>query len=255
MRALLARYAGVPPHRLDYTALLRDTNVFRAGRALVWDAEAHRGLGALLAEAEAREDLQAAGDCLRGRTPADPAAMKVSCELEFWAFFAPGGFRRVLYVGSGAYPQTAIHALERLPDLRVDGVDAVPHCTVLCAAVAEKLGLGDRLRPRTARGEALDPDVVAAYDGFLLSSAVTPKNAIIEQLLRHRRPGARIYAREDAAHPQFYAPVEVRHPDVLPAREARVRWLREKGYPAWLPEGCEVDEPPADPRRRPEAAP
>lgn len=63
-------------------------------------------------------------------------------------------------MGAGAYPQTAIHALERLPDLRVDAVDAVPHCTVLCAAVAERLGLGGRLRPRTPRAEELERETI-----------------------------------------------------------------------------------------------
>jgi hypothetical protein len=240
VRRLVEAYRGVPPHELDYTALLEATNCFGAGRHLEWDEDSFGRLQAMLSEAEAWLDLQAAWRCLSDGSAGDPAEMKVSCELEFWAFFEPLGAGRVLYVGSGAYPQTALYALERLPLLRVDGVDLVPHCSVLCSAVAERLGLADRLSAFTLPGEELSSDLVASYDAFFVSSAVRPKNAIIERILRHRRPHAPIYAREDEAHPYFYEPVGVDHPEVMSARRARARWAEAKGSPAPLPEGCEV---------------
>lgn len=241
MRRLVEKYSGIAPHEPDYTALLEDTNVFRRGRGLVYDDISCRKLGTLVAEAEARLDLEAAWRCLTGGQGPSPDEMKLSCELEDWAFFEPAGFSRVLYIGSGAYPLIALYALGRQPGLHLDGIDIVPHCTVLCSQVAAKLGLGDRLRASTADGIAVEPDVIAQYDGFFLSSAVRPKNAIIERLLRHKRPGTRIYAREDEAHPYFYEPVRVEHPDLLPARAARARWARERGSPLVLPPGCEVD--------------
>lgn len=240
MRTLVEAYRGVPPHELDYTALLKATNCFGAGRHLEWDQGSFDRLQAMLSEAEAWLDLQAAWRCLLEARAGDPAEMKVSCELEFWAFFEPLGAGRVLYVGSGAYPQTALYALERLPLLRVDGIDLVPHCSVLCSAIAARLGLAERLSAFTLPGEELSSELVASYDGFFVSSAVRPKNAIIERILRHRRPHAPIYAREDEAHPHFYEPVGVDHPEVMSARRARARWAEAKGSPAPLPEGCEV---------------
>ena len=240
MRRLVEAYRGVPPHQLDYTALLEATNRFGAGRQLEWDQASFVELQAMLSEAEAWLDLQAAWRCLSEGTAGDPATMKVSSELEFWAFFEPLGAGRVLYVGSGAYPQTALYALERLPELRVDGIDLVPHCSVLCSALAERLGLAGRLVAFTVPGEELSPDLIGSYDGFFVSSAVRPKNTIIDRILRYRRPHAPIYAREDEAHPDFYEPVEVDHPEVLSARRARARWAEAKGSPAPLPAGCEV---------------
>lgn len=241
MRRLVEANRGVPPHQLDYTALLRATNRFGAGRDLEWDEDSFTRLQAMLSEAEAWLDLRAAWRCLSEGSAGDPAVMKVSCGLEFWAFFEPLGKGRVLYVGSGAYPQTALYALERLPGLSIDGVDLVPHCSVLCSAVAERLGLTGRLAALTVPGEELPRDLIASYDGFFLSSAVRPKNAIIDRILRHRRPHTPLYVREDEAHPLFYEPVEVDHPEVLSARQARARWAEAKGDPAPLPEGCEVD--------------
>lgn len=246
MRRLLEAYSKVPPHELDYTALLRATNVFGAGARLEWDEEAAKRVGVLLAEAEARLDLEAAWACLSGGAQPDVEAMKVSAELELWAFFERHPLRRVLWVGCGAYPTTALAALQRLPELTIDGVDVVPHCTVLCSAVAARLGLSGRLRALTVPGEELDPQLIEEHDGFFVSSAVRPKNVVIDHILRHKRPGTAVYAREDLAHPQFYEPVEVDHPDVLPARRAREMWLEAKGEPAPLPEGCEL-EPDAHP--------
>ncbi|MGH3853010.1 MAG: hypothetical protein ACRDR6_05825 [Pseudonocardiaceae bacterium] len=240
MKRLLAKYERVAPHERDYTALLRDTNVFGAGRDLEWDDDACQELGMMVAEAEAHHDLTAAWRFLSGGPAYDAHAMKVSCELEYWAFFEPHHFRRMLYIGSGAYPHIALYALARLPELQIDGVDLTPHCKMLCSAVAAKLGFADRFRARTARGEDLDPDCIHSYDAFFLSSAVRPKNAIIEFLLRHRCPQALIYAREDQAHPHFYEPVEIEHPDVFSARRARALWQTAKGHPPPLPEGCEL---------------
>jgi hypothetical protein len=241
VKRLAEKYAALAPHEVDYTALLEETNLFRRGRELVHDEAACRSLAVRLAEAEARLDLEAAGRCLAGRQAIVPREMKVSCELEYWAFFERRDFARLLYIGSGAYPTIALYVLERKPRLRVEGLDVVPHCTVLCSEVAAKLGLADRLRAFTGDGLALEPHVIARYDAFFLSSAVRPKNTIIEHLLRHKRPGAPIYAREDEAHPFFYEPVRVEHPDLLAARAARARWARAMGGPVDLPEGCEVE--------------
>lgn len=240
MRRLVEAYAGVPGHRLDHTALLHATNIFTGGRDLVWDEAAHRRLRVMLAEAEARADLDAALRCLAGEKARTADEARLSCELELWAFFERHRPRWVLHIGCGAYPQVAIQALRRLPWLRVDGIDNTPHCTVLCSRVAERLDLADRLRARTLDGGGLDPATVGRYDGFFISNAVRPKRSIIELLIRWKAPGARIYAREDAAHPQFYEPVEVTHPDLTTARAARRMWREATGSPAPVPLGCEL---------------
>lgn len=241
MKNLVERYSSLAPHELDYTQLLEETNVFGRGKYLVDDDEARKKLATLLAEAEAHEDLKAAWRCLTTGAHYSPDDMKVSCELEYWIFFEPGKFSRILYVGSGAYPHIALYVLERDPKIIFDCIDIVPHTTVLCSQLAAKLGYRDRLRPSTGDAIALEKSVIERFDAFFISSAVRPKNAMIEHLLCHKRNEARIYAREDEAHPAFYEPVRITHPDLLTAREARTRWAKEKGAPLALPKGCEVD--------------
>jgi hypothetical protein len=241
VRSLVERYEPIPTTETDYTELLRDTNVFGRGRELTYDEASFRWLATRLSEVEARLDLEAARRVLHDGGPVEPASMKLTCDLEDWAFFGREGLRRVLYIGCGAYPTIAVHALARHPHLRIDGVDLVPHCTVLCEQVAARLGLRDRLRATTLDALDLDPADIAAYDGFFLSSAVPPKDAIITRLLEHKRPSARIYAREDEAHPLFYPLVTVSHPDLLSARGARAAWAKAHGTDFPLPAGCETD--------------
>lgn len=239
MRRIVEKYAGRPPHVLDYSVLLEETNVFGAGRDLVYERSACETLITLLSEVEAALDLWSAFGFLSG-TPVDVASMKVSSELEFWAFFQNGNFSNVLWIGSGATPITAFYALQRLPELHITGLDLVPHCTVLCSQVAARLEFQERLHPLTGSARELGKETIEKYDGFFISSAVRPKNEIIELLLTFKQKNARIYAREDESHPYFYEPVTLGHPDVLTGRQARAFWLKEKGVPYPLPRGCEV---------------
>jgi hypothetical protein len=241
VKSLVERYNAIPTTETDYTTLLRDTNVYGGGRDLVYDEASYRWLANRMSEVEARLDLEAAYRVISEGGAVDPATMKLTCDLEDWAFFGRREMRRVLYIGSGAYPTIAIYALLRHPQLTVDGVDIVPHCTVLCEQVAARLGLADRLRVWTLDALELSPDEIAAYDGFFLSSAVPPKDAIITKLLAHKQPAARIYAREDQAHPLFYPLVTVSHPDLLSARGARAAWAEAHGSPFPMPAGCETD--------------
>lgn len=254
MKELYARYASVAPEDTDYTELLVATNVFGAGRDLVYDAAACRKLVARLADIEACLDIDAVNRCLRAgvsATAADLESMKLGCDLEEWALFSRPGVRRALYIGSGGYPTSALYALQRHPDLEVDGVDIVAHCTVLAKQVADRLDLGGRLRAFTANALDLEPDLLTGYDAFLLSSATRPKNRVIEHLIAHKRPGAAIYAREDPAHPHFYEPVTVDHPDVISARRARVLWADEHGSAYPQPRGCETEPEHNGPRVSP----
>ncbi len=240
MKELLRKYAGCQPHRLDYTSLLVDTNIFGRGHVLVRNEDALEELATLVSEAEAHNDLDAAMRILDGEKLCSPEEMKVGCELEWWAFFEPGRFSRVLYIGSGACPLIAFYVLERDPKIIIDGIDISPQATVLCSRLAEHFGYQDRLRPFTGNALGLGPKQISEYDAFFISSAVRPKNDIIRQLLAQKKREARIYAREDEAHPDFYEPVRLRHLDLLSAKEARGRWTAEKGTPYPMPPGCEM---------------
>ena len=241
MQSLVERYRAGLPHQVDYTALLEETNIFGKGKHLVPDAGAKRRLATLFLEAEARLDLEMAIRCLTEGRLCSPEEMKVSCELEYWAFFQTANFSRVLYVGCGAYPLIALYVLERDRRISFDGIDIIPHATVLCAQVVAKLGHSDRFRPFTRDALEFEGDLIERYDAFFISSAVRPKNAILDRFLKHKKPHARIYAREDEAHPDFYDPVEISHPHLLTARQARARWKEEKGKAYPLPKGCETD--------------
>ena len=240
MKELLRKYADCPPHQIDYTSLLVDTNIFGRGRALVRDEDALEKLATLVSEAEAHLDLDAAMRALDGEILCSSEEMKVSCELEWWAFFEPGCFSRVLYIGSGACPLIAFYVLERDPKIIIDGIDITPQATILCSRLAEHSGYHGRLRPFTGDALGLGPEQICEYDAFFISSAVRPKNDIIELLLAQKQRGAKIYAREDEAHPDFYEPVRVSNRDLLSAKEARARWASEKGALYPLPPGCEI---------------
>jgi hypothetical protein len=231
MKSLVERYESFKPHEVDYDALLEDTDVFRGGKNLTDDPVATRRIGVRLAEAEAALDISAAIQFLTEGRLRTPAEMKVGCELEYWAFFEPNHFSRVLYVGSGACPMIAIYVLERDSDIVFDGIDIVPHASVLCSQLAAKMGYSRRLRASTQDGLELEPERLQLYDGFFISSAVPPKNQIIERLLKYKQPKAKIYAREDAAHPQFYPVVEVTHPDLMTGDQARELWRKERKRP------------------------
>lgn len=240
MKRLVEKYSRIRTTDTDYTELLLDTNIFGRGADLVYDNESYAWLANRMSEAEARLDLQAAFDCISGGAMVDASTMKVTCDLEDWAFFGSEGLRRVLYIGCGAYPSIALYALMRHPDLVIEGLDIVAHCTVLCEQLSDRLGLQDRLLVATGDAADLTPQEIARFDGFFVSSAVRPKNEIIEKLLADKRAGTRIYAREDEAHPLFYHPVTVSHPDVLSARGARRAWATAKGEEFPLPIGCET---------------
>src|SRR5262245_13600363 len=141
MRRLLERWRALAPEDRNYEEMLRETNVLGAGRHLVRDAAARGELATLLSEVEASLDLAAAIGCIVDGRATSLEEMKVSCELEYWAFFAPARFERVLYIGCGAYPLIALYVLARQAQVVIDGVDVVPHATVLCRQVAGRLGL------------------------------------------------------------------------------------------------------------------
>jgi hypothetical protein len=240
MKRLAEEWRRIPPADRDYETMLSQTNVFGAGSELKRDEGALQELMTLLSEAEAKLDIRAAVRCIATCQATPLEEMKVSCEVEYSTFFAPGRFDRVLYIGSGAYPTIALYVLERQEQIVIDGVDIIPHATVLCSQVAQRLGLSARLRPSTRDALDLPRETIREYDAFFVSSAVRPKHQILARLVAHKRPGARIYAREDEAHPDFYELVRIEHPDLLKARQARAMWARNKGAPAILPRGCEV---------------
>ncbi len=240
MKELLQKYAHCPSHQIDYTGLLVDTNIFGLGRALVRNEVALEKLATLVSEAEAHLDLDAAMRALNGETLSSPEDMKVGCELEWWAFFEPGRFSRVLYIGSGACPLIAFYVLARDPKIIIDGIDITPQATVLCSRLAEHFNYQDRLHPFTGDALNLKPEQICEYDAFFISSAVRPKNEIIERLLAKKQRSAKIYAREDEAHPDFYEPVLTHHQDLLNAKNARARWSAEKGTQYPVPPGCET---------------
>jgi hypothetical protein len=244
MRSLVEKYRAIRSIDTDYTELLVDTNVFGRGRHLIYDEASHQWLATRMSEAEARLDLEAAAAAIAAGGSVDASSMKLTCDLEDWAFLSrlsPRLPRRLLYVGGGAYPTIALYALDRYPSLHVDCLDIVPHCTVLCQQLADRLGLANRLHASTVDVVDLEPGSLARYDGVFVSSAVRPKNATLDYLLSHKGPGTLLYAREDEAHPLFYEPVTVAHPDLIAARQARAAWANAFGRPFPLPKGCETD--------------
>lgn len=244
MRSLVEKYQAIRSIDTDYTELLVDTNIFGRGRQLVYDDASYRWLANRMSEAEVRLDLEAAAAAIAAGAMVDASSMKLTCDLEDWAFFSrleSDQLRRVLYVGGGAYPTIALYALDCYPSLRIDCLDIVPHCTVLCQQLADRLGLVDRLEASTLDVVDMDIGELARYDGMFVSSAVRPKNEILHHLLTHKAARAVIYAREDEAHPLFYEPVTVSHTDLITARAARAAWASLHGQPFPLPKGCETD--------------
>jgi hypothetical protein len=224
MKRLVEKHDAFPPHKRDYLELLEDTNVTGRGKDLIYDADACARLDTMLSETEARDDVEAVFDLLTKGEFCPLEKMQVSCDMEYRVFFEPNSFSNVLLVGSGGYSQIALYVFRYDDEICFGAADICPHATVLCSMLAAKLGYERRLIPITRGAMEIEPEIIQAYDGFFLSSAIKQKNETIERLLLHKRPNAKIYAREDVSHPEFYEPVTISHPDLLTARQAYEKW-------------------------------
>ncbi len=232
MKNLLEKYKSFNRGEIDYVDFLEDTNISGKGKHLKPDPDAAKAIITLLNELEAKHDFEAALRLIVDGELMTPERMDVCCELEYQTFFRPGRFEHALYVGSGGYPLIAAYVLERDPNVRFDCMDIVPYATVICERVVKELGYSDRVHAFTGNSLDFTEADAAKYDAYFLSSAVRPKNTIVRKLLEIKIENARIYAREDVSHPDFYEPVDIRHPDLLTAREAHVKWqefVRESG--------------------------
>ena len=224
MKGLLSRYKSLTRSELDYLQFLDDSNIYGKGKHLKHDADARKEIITLLNEMEAKHDFEAALRLLRNGEVMTPEKMNVSCELEYQMFFRPGKFKHALYIGCGGYPLITTYVLERDLDIRFACMDIVPYATAICDMVVEELGFAERVHAFTGNVLEFTESDVGEYDAYFLSSAVRPKNTIIQKLLEIKTETAKIYAREDASHPDFYEPVEVKHPDLLSARGADLKW-------------------------------
>jgi len=224
MRSIVEKYESCLPHKRDYLSLLEDTNVKGKGKNLKYDPSAFARLCTMFAETEAKLEIEAVMDLLTKDQFFPLEKMDVGCEMEYWAFFEPNAFSKVLIVGAGGYPQIVLYAFQRDNEISFGAVDISPYAVVLCSMFIAKLGYENRLEAFTCSAVEIEPEVIHSYDGFFITSAVREKNETIERILLHKRPNAKIYAREDDGHPDFYVPVTISHPDLLTAGEARERW-------------------------------
>ena len=224
MKRLVEKHDACPPHKRDYHELLEDTNVTGRGKDLIYDADACARLDTMLSETEARDDVEAVFDLLTTGQFCPLEKMQVSCDMEYRVFFEPNSFSNVLLVGSGGYSQIALYVFRHDDEICFGAADVCSYATVLCSMLAAKLGYEKRLKPITCSAIELQPEIIQAYDGFFISSAVKPKNETIERILLHKQQHAKIYAREDVSHPEFYEPVTISHPDLLTASQAHEKW-------------------------------
>ena len=229
MKTVVEKYGPCPPHTRDYLKLLDDTDLMGKGKNLKYDSDACRRLSTMFAETEAKLEVEAVMDLLTNDLFFPLEKMQVSCEMEYRTFFEPNSFSRVLIIGSGGYPQIALYAFRFDNEISFGAADISPYATVLCSMLAAKLGYEKRLEPFTRSAVEIEPEIIRSYDGFFISSAVKPKNDAIKRILLHKRPNAKIYAREDITHPDFYELVTINHPDLLSAREAWEILKRQNG--------------------------
>jgi hypothetical protein len=224
MKALVDKYSACPPHERDYLNLLEESDLQGEGKNLIYDAHSLARLRTVFSETEAKLEVEAVLDVLTNGQLYSQEKMQVSCDMEYRTFFEPNNFSKVLLVGSGGYPQIALYALQCDNNIRFSAVDRSPYATVLCSMLAAKLGYEKRLEAFTCNALELAPAVIRSHDGFFIHSAVKPKNKIVERLLIHKRPDAKVYAREGVTHPDFYEPVTFTHPDLLTSRQAYDQW-------------------------------
>ena len=230
MKTLVEKYCASPPHKRDYLELLDDTDLMGKGKNLKYDSDACRTLSTIIVETEAKLEVEAVMDLLTNDRFFPLEKMQVSCEMEYRTFFEPNSFSRVLIIGSGGYPQIALYTFRYDNEISFGAADISPYATIFCSMLAAKLGYEKRLEPFTRNAVEIEPEIIRSYDGFFITSAVKPKNETIERILLHKRPNAKIYAREDVSHPDFYEPVTITHPDLLSAREAWEILKRQDGH-------------------------
>ena len=111
-----------------------------------------------------------------------------ACEIELARMT---GDDTVLFIGSGFLPITAFEYV-RQSGCRVDCVDFVPEAVECSRRLAERVGMGDRVRIFQTRGESHDP---AAYDVILVGVLAMPKPAIMSHLEVGAKHGCRVMCR------------------------------------------------------------
>jgi len=106
----------------------------------------------------------------------------------FLSGLGPG--RRVLHVGCGAFPFTALTLAGE--GHNVHAVDHDPQAVEAAGRIVASSGLQDKIQLIRASGETLD---CSSYDAVWVSFCISPRHRCIKNLLATLQPGARIVYR------------------------------------------------------------
>lgn len=112
--------------------------------------------------------------------------------------------RKMLFIGSGPMPITALCLRHRLPDTEIHCLERFESAVQESRVVMNKLGFNDSIHVIQGYGEKVD---VSEYDAILVALLAKPKRAILENLVRTMRDDAWLICRTSfGSRTVFYEP-------------------------------------------------
>lgn len=112
--------------------------------------------------------------------------------------------RKMLFIGSGPMPITALCLRHRLPDTEIHCLERFESAVQESRVVMNKLGFNDSITVHHGFGEKID---VSEYDAILVALLAKPKRAILENLVRTMRNDAQLICRTSfGSRAVFYEP-------------------------------------------------
>lgn len=126
--------------------------------------------------------------------------------------------RRVLFIGSGPMPITALCLQHRL-NVPVDCLERDPEAVAESSVVLDRLGCSAYIQVLHGQGELVD---VSEYDVILVALLAKPKRAILESIVRSCRDDVRIICRTSEGSRCFFYEPTVQDAIVQPLRLIRV---------------------------------
>lgn len=126
--------------------------------------------------------------------------------------------RRVLFIGSGPMPITALCLQHRL-NAPVDCLERDPEAVAESSLVLDRLGYSASIQVLHGQGELVD---VSEYDVILVALLAKPKRAILESIVHSSRDDVRIICRTSEGSRCFFYEPTVQEAIVQPLRLIRV---------------------------------
>jgi len=124
---------------------------------------------------------------------------------------------KILHVGCGAYPITAI-TLAKINGVHIVGIDKNPKAVELAKDVIHRKKLDKKIK--IENGDGINYPV-GKFNTIIISSCSTPKEKILEHILRNAKPKSKIIARDLDPAAQIVTDSIALHSDIVLVEKIR----------------------------------